>query len=219
MHIPASLQPAGFKPRSGGSPLPFLRWDASKAAAYGQNFRFLGPQLHHCRQLVREGSLQQAFDAPGDTLVAAARQSGCRMSVLCDPSRSASRRPPDMPYFDDECREMRAEFRRVMKMDPETGRLLARRYTTKLRRKSREYRQRQTPAILKQLRSNDKGFWRRFNAHDASLPAPRPPCTVAELHAKLCAPPFHPSRHLRSLPQPLRPPSTVPSLRQRSCRP
>ena len=77
----------------------------------------VGQQLHQSR-LVGEGSLQQACDALGDTLVETARQFGCCMSNSCEPSRSANRRPPDKPRFDDECREMRAEFRRVMKMDP-----------------------------------------------------------------------------------------------------
>ena len=79
-----------------------------------------------------------------------------------------------------------------MKMDPETGHVLARRYTTQFRSKCREYLQRQIPAI-KQLCSNDKGFWRRFNARDVSLPA-----TLAHhapwqsFHTKLCVPPSQP---------------------------
>ena len=105
---------------------------------------------------------------------------------------SSGRRPckvHDKPCFDGECRRMKRQLRQSMMSDVETGRVLARRYITVLRRKCRQHRHKQTPARLSQFCGNDVAFWRRFNKKPGGLPTPlashQP---LQQHHTKLCAP-------------------------------
>ncbi|KAK9827146.1 hypothetical protein WJX74_008106 [Apatococcus lobatus] len=69
-------------------------------------------------------------------------------------------------------------------------RVLARPFSAVIRRKCRQYRQRQTPFLLRHLRSNHKIFWQKFNSHDSTLPPPLQTHSAwAAFHEKLCAPP------------------------------
>ena len=143
-------------------------------------------ELCECSRLVSAGQLEPAFHALSDVLLSAAKDAGCKQTGS---GRGQVRKQRDKPYFDAECRQMRRHFRRVLKSDVETGCVLARRYITVLRRKCRQHRQQQTPALLRQLRGNDKAFWRQFNRRHDSLPAPlasHPPWQP--YHARLCAP-------------------------------
>ena len=85
---------------------------------------------------------------------------------------------------------MRAQFRYAMRHDPESVRVLARQFSTTIRRKCRQYRQRQTPALLRHLRSNHKCFWQKLNPVSSALPAPLANHLAWDaFHQKLCAPP------------------------------
>ena len=111
-----------------------------------------------------------------------------------------------MPYFDRECRELRAKFRWAMRHNVDSVRVLARRFSSVIRRKCRQYRQRQTPVLLRHLRSNHKVFWQKLNAHDSSLPAALSAHSAwTSFHRSLCAPPaarIRPSRPRAPQPPP-----------------
>ena len=77
-----------------------------------------------------------------------------------------------------------------MRHDPQSVKVLAHRFSAVIRRKCRQYRQRQTPALLRHLRSNHKIFWQKFNSHDSALPAAlQTQSAWTFFHEKLCAPP------------------------------
>ena len=85
---------------------------------------------------------------------------------------------------------MRAQFRYAMRHDPESVRILARRFSTTIRRKCRQYRQRQIPALLRHLRSNHECFWQKLNPVGGALPAALANHSAWEaFHQGLCAPP------------------------------
>ncbi|KAK9836064.1 hypothetical protein WJX84_002976 [Apatococcus fuscideae] len=59
-HFPVVLRitiPEPSQPAPGSSPLPFVRWDASKAGDYGRVFPSLQQELDSCQELVSEGRL------------------------------------------------------------------------------------------------------------------------------------------------------------------
>ena len=64
------------------------------------------------------------------------------------------------------------------------------RFSFTIRRKCRQYRQRQTPALLRHLRSNHKCFWQQLNRAEGALPAPLASHAARDaFHQRLCAPP------------------------------
>ena len=96
----------------------------------------------------------------------------------------------DKPYFDDECRQLRAKFRWATRHDPSSVRVPVRRFSSTIRRKCRQYRQRQTPLLLRHLRSNHKCFWTKFNSKQAGLPDVLSSHSAWHcFHQNLCAPP------------------------------
>ena len=68
-------------------------------------------------------------------------------------------------------------------------RVLARRFSFTIRRKCRQYRQRQTPALLRHLRSNHKCFWQQLNRAEGALPAPLPAMRPGMHSIRGCVPP------------------------------
>lgn len=185
--VPGMHSAPAIRPGEGGEPLPRVVWDSAWAPSYVSALRSQTAHLTRCSRLVARGQLQEAFQSLSETLITAATDAGCKQS--CN-TGGRTYRHRDKPYFDSECCSMRAEFRRVSKADPETGHVLARRYITVLGRKCRQHRQRQTPAMLRQLRCNDKSFWKRFNTHHSGLPAPLAAHPSWEqYHARLAAPP------------------------------
>ena len=85
---------------------------------------------------------------------------------------------------------MRAQFRSAMRRDAENVRILARPFFTTIRRKCRQYRQRQTLALLRHLRSNHKCFWQKLTLVGGALPATLANHSAWEaFHQGLCAPP------------------------------
>ena len=170
-----------------GQPLPSLRWDGSKQGAYVRCLNHSGAQLAECEDLVNSGDVAAAFQKLGDTLVGSARMAGCKHVDGSRPPRCQRR---DKPYFDRECKQMRAQFRYAMRHDPQHVRVLARRFSFTIRRKCRQYRQRQTPALLRHLRSNHKCFWQQLNRAEGALPAPLASHAAWDaFHQRLCAPP------------------------------
>ena len=130
--------------------------------------------------------LDTTFHRLGSILVEAAAAAG---KVSSGPPRPRR----DKPYFDQECRSLRAKFRYAVRHDPENVRILARRFSSVIRRKCRQYRQRQTPALLRHLRSNHKIFWQKLNSHDSTLPpALQHHSAWASFHERLWAPPAAP---------------------------
>ena len=151
-----------------GLPLPKLHWDGSKKEDYVSHLRASGTALAECERMVSAGDPAAAFAKLGGVLIDAARAAGCKHVSGSRPSRGMRR---DKPYFDQECRRMRAQFRYAMRHDPESVRILARRFSTTIRRKCRQHRQQQTPALLRHLRSNHKCFWQKLNPVGGALPA------------------------------------------------
>ena len=77
----------------------------------------------------------------------------------------------------------------AMRHDPEIVRVLVRRFSTTICRKCRQYRQRQTPALLRHLRSNHKCL-QKLNPVSGALPALLANHLAWDtFHQKLCAPP------------------------------
>ena len=115
--------------------------------------------------------IQISLTRPSISLAAswlsAASEAGCRRS----PGPRTSKGNQGKPYFERECRELRAKFRWALRHDVDSMRVLARRFSSVIRRKCRQYRQPQTPVLLRHLRNNHKVFWQKLNAHDSSLPA------------------------------------------------
>ena len=102
---------------------------------------------------------------------------------------------------------MRAQFRYAMRHDPESVRILARRFSTTIRRKCRQHRQQQTPALLRHLRSNHKCFWQKLNPVGGALPAALANHSAWEaFHQGLCAPPT-----VNLQPSSVQRPCTIPS--------
>ena len=114
-----------------------------------------GARLAECEDLVSSEDVAAAFQKLGDILVESAQEARCKHVTGSRPSRHQRR---DKPYLDHECRQMRAQFRYAMRHDPQHVWVLARRLSFTIRRKCRQYRQRQTPALLRHLRSNHKCF-------------------------------------------------------------
>ena len=170
-----------------GEPIPKLQWDGSKQKEYAQKVQDSQPALDACAGLVQAGQVEAAFEKLGDILTASAIQVGCKHSARSRPRKQAV---ADKPYFDEECRRMRAKFRYAVRHDPDSVRVLANRFKSIIRRKCRQYRQRQTPMLLRQLRSNHKCFWAKFNAQQSRLPdALSTQAAWQQFHQKLCAPP------------------------------
>ena len=143
-----------------GQPIPNLRWDGSKPGDYVRCLNKSGAQLAECEDMVSSGDGAAAFQKLGDVLVESAQVGGCKHVTGSRPPRHQRR---DKAYFDHECRQMRAQFRYAMRHDPEHVKVLARCFSFTIRRKCRQYRQRQPPALLRHLRSNHKCFWQQLN--------------------------------------------------------
>ena len=88
-------------------------WDGAKQEEYAEQLRSSLPSLDDCYRLGKGGQRKEAFHKLG---------SG--------------------PYFDDECRQLRAKFRWAAQYDPGSVKILARRFSCTIRRKCRQYRQR-----------------------------------------------------------------------------
>lgn len=169
-----------------GQPIPSLRWDGSRQSDYVHSLNDSHAQLAECEGLVSSGDVAAAFQKLGDVLVQSAQGAGCKHVTGSRPVRHRRRHKP---YFDQECRQMRAQFRYAMRHDPEHVRVLARRFSFTIRRKCRQYRQRQTPALLCHLRSNHKCFWQQLNRDGGALPAPLASHAAWDsFHQKRCAP-------------------------------
>ena len=179
-----------------GRPLPNLRWDGSKKSQYAAQLRGQAPAIARCQGLVDAGQLDSAFQELGSVLVGAAVTAGCKSC----PGSGRLRACKDKPYFDQECRLLRAKFRYALRHDPDSVRVLARRFSFVIRRKCRQHRQRQTPILLRHLRSNHKVFWQKLNARSSALPAALSAHSAwTSFHANLCSPP---AVRLRPVPQP-----------------
>ena len=124
---------------------------------YVSHLRDSGTALAECGHMVSAGDPAVAFRKLGEILIDAAKAAGCKHADGGRPSRGVRR---DKPYIDKECRSMRAQFRYAMRLDPESVRVLARRFSTTIRRKCRQYRQRQTLPLLRHRRSNHKASGR-----------------------------------------------------------
>ena len=187
-----------------GLPLPKLHWDGSKKEDYVPHLRASGTALAECERMVSAGDPAAAFAKLGGVLIDAARAAGCKHVSGSRPSRGMRR---DKPYFDQECQRMRAQFRYAMRHDPESVRILARRFSTTIRRKCRQQRQQQTPALLCHLRSNHKCFWQKLNPVGGALPAALANHSAWEaFHQGLCAPPT-----VNLQPSSVQRPCTIPS--------
>ena len=179
---------AGLSPPP-GTRIPRLHWDGSGKDKYVANMKdqAASDAIVQCHALVDSGHIEEAFHKLGDIMVDSAAQAGCKKS------RASTRRKgpcKDKPYFDEECRRLRAQFRHAVRHDREAVRVLALRLSFTIRRKCRQYRQRQTPVLLLHLRSNHKCFWQRLNSPHAGLPAALSHHdTWASYHRTLCAPP------------------------------
>ena len=194
----AALSPPAGSP---GQTLPKLFWDGSKQEKYVGHLRKSLPALGNCQSLVRDGQCEQAFHKLGDVLQHAAISAGCKFTPTSRPRKGSFR---DKPYFDDECRRIRAEFRWAAQHDPDSMRVLARRFKRTIRRKCRQYRQRQTPLLLRHLVSKYKCFWTQFNSKQGALPdALSSQSAWQQFHQNLCAPPTTP----RQPPAPCPPPA------------
>ena len=124
-----------------GQQIPNLRWDGSKQGDYVCCLNNSSAQLAGCEDMVSSGNVTAAFQKLGDILVESAQAAGCKHETGSRPPRHQRR---NKPYFDHECRQMRAQFRFAMRHDPEHVKVLARRFSFTIRRKCRQYRQRQT---------------------------------------------------------------------------
>ena len=105
-----------------GRPLPKLHWNGSKKEDYVSHLRASGTALAECERMVSAGDPAAAFAKLGGVLIDAARAADCKHIGGSRPSRGIK------PYFDQECRRMRAQFRYAMRHDPENVRILARRF-------------------------------------------------------------------------------------------
>ena len=139
-------------------PLSRLQWDGARQEVYAEQLKGLRPSLRECHASIRRGQLQHAFQQLGDIIQQAAISAGCRHVPT---SKRPRGKVKDSPYFDDECRRMRAQFRHAARHDPDSVRVLAHRFTYAVCKKCRQYRQQQTPRLLRDLRSNHKCFWTR----------------------------------------------------------
>ena len=90
-----------------------------KRKIYVSHLRASGTALAECERMVSAGVLAAAFAKLGGVLIDAARAAGCKHVSGSRPSRGMRR---DKPYFDQECRRMRAQFRYAMRHDPESVR-------------------------------------------------------------------------------------------------
>ena len=192
LHGPPVAAPAAGPSPSPGTRIPRLHWDGSRKAENVANMKdqAASDAIVQCHALVDSGQIEEAFHKLGDIMMDSAAQAGCKKS------RASTRRKgpcKDKPYFDEECR-LRAQFRHAVRHDPEAVRVQARRLSFTIRRRCRQYRQRQTPVLLRHLRSNHKCFWQRLNAQHAGLPCltmvpgrrnivtcvplPPPPCSL-----------------------------------------
>ena len=173
------------RPAQPGAPIPRLQWDGANKAGYVQRMQEQRAALAECHSKVHGNQLDLAFQQLGGIMVQAASEAGCR-------NASGSRLhkgPKGKPYFDCECGELRAEFRYALRHDIDSDKVLARRFSSVICRKCRQYRQQQTPILLRHLRSNHKVFWKKLNAQD-SVPSriPLHPCSVGSLSSEsLCA--------------------------------
>ena len=180
----AAAPPVSDRP---GQPLPRLLWDGAKQEEYAEQLRSSLPSLDDCHRLVKGGQVEEAFHKLGSVLQQAAVSAGCGHRPTSKPRKGPFR---DKPYFDDECRQLRAKFRWAARHDPSSVRILARRFSYTIRRKCRQYRQRQTPLLLRHLRSNHKCFWTKFNSKQGGLPdALSSHSAWQQFHQQLCAPP------------------------------
>lgn len=180
---------AAAVPDQPGQPIPSLRWDGARTEKYVECMKDQActSAIAECQRLVDTDQLEAAFHKLGATMVGAAVSAGCKRTAGSMKPGGPGR---DKPYFDQECRALRSKFRYAMRHDPETVRVLARRFQTVIRRKCRQYRQQQTPALLRNLRSNRKEFWRKLNSHDGALPASLTKHSAwTAFHSNLCAPP------------------------------
>ena len=177
------------RPAQPGAPIPRLQWDGAKKAGYVQQMQEQRAALAECHSKVHANQLDLAFQQLGGIMVQAASEAGCRNAS----GSRAHKGPKGKPYFDRECRELRAKFRYALRHDVDSVKVLARRFSSVIRRKCRQYRQQQTPILLRHLRSNHKVFWQKLNAQDSVLPESLSTHAAwAAFHQNLCAPPATP---------------------------
>ena len=82
--------------------------------------------LADCHSRVDANQLDAAFHQLGSIMVEAASEAGCRRSS----GSTTSKGNKGKPYFDHECRELRAKFRWAMRHDVDIVRVLARRFSS-----------------------------------------------------------------------------------------
>ncbi len=146
----ASASTADFPASPLAHPLPRLRWDGARQEEYAEQLKVLRPSLRECHASIRRGQLQHAFQQLGDVIQLAAISAGCRHVPN---SKRPKGKVSDSPYFDGECRRMRAQFRHAARHDPDNVRILTRRISYTVCRKCRHHRQQHTPCLLRDLRS------------------------------------------------------------------
>ena len=128
--------------------------------------------LSECHSKVHANQLDLAFQQLGGIMVQAASEAGCRNAF----GSRAHKGPKGKPYFDRQCRELRSKFRYALRHDIDSVKVLARRFSSVIRRKCRRYRH---------LRGNHKVFWQKLNVQDSVL---LHPCSVGSLSSEsLCA--------------------------------
>ena len=145
--------------------------------------------LAECHSKVHANQHDLAFQQLGGIMVQAASEAGCRNAS----GSRAHKGPKGKPYFDRECRELRAKFRYALRHNVDSVKVLVRCFSSVIRRKCRQYRQQQTPILLRHLRSNHKVFWQKLDAQDSVLPESlSTQAAWAAFHQNLCAPPETP---------------------------
>ena len=123
-HLPAScpaeVSPPLLPPTS-STPIPSLHWDGARKDKYVPHMKERRASLADCHSKVHANQLDSAFHQLGSIMVEAASEADRRKSS----GAKAAKGNRGKPYFNCECRELRAKFRWAMRHDVDSVRVLA----------------------------------------------------------------------------------------------
>ena len=154
-----------------GQPLSCVRWRRNNRTAYVTALGGVAaPAFAACHLSALAGDPDAAFQHLDAGVREAAATSG--MPTSCASAQQPRTPRVHAPFFDGACRLLKKQVRACARRggDPSALRALERKYHSTVRAKRRAHQLTRLRALLEELRTDPRAFWRRINARRSALP-------------------------------------------------
>jgi len=153
-----------------GTPLQAIHWASAARGPYVLRLQQRLGDIQACAASAAQGYVDQAVEALDNTLIGAAQAAGLR----CKSRARRIHNSQSMPFYDEECRRLKREYRRLARRDGHTVevRELERRYHSYVRAKKRAWLLQQLKSATQQFYGDSRRFWQQFRGPAPRLPGP-----------------------------------------------